>query len=99
MYANWQSGNPSCWLGPMWANANYMCFRALLTYGYIEEAKALAETLITVFGRDIEECGEMHEYYHPDTGEGIHGQGFQSWNLLVNNMIAVIEERAAIKEF
>ncbi len=99
MYANWPSGNPSCWLGPMWANANYMCFRALLNYGYTEKAKALAETLITVFGRDIEECGEMHEYYHPDTGEGIHGQGFQSWNLLVNNMIALIEERATVEEF
>ena len=99
MHANWQSNNPSCWLGPMWVNANYMCFRALLNYGYFEEAKALAETIVTVLGRDIEGCGEMHEYYHPDTGEGIHGQGFQSWNLLVNNMIAKIENRAVIEEF
>lgn len=99
MHANWPSGNPSCWLGPMWVNANYMCFRALLNYGYFEEAKALAETIVTVLGRDIEGCGEMHEYYHPDTGEGIHGQGFQSWNLLVNNMIAYLEERDAVKEF
>ena len=99
MYANWPSGNPSCWLGPMWGIANYMCFRALLNYGYYEEAKALAETMITVFGKDIEECGEMHEYYHPDTGEGIHGQGFQSWNLLVNNMIAFLEKRNTVKEF
>jgi putative isomerase len=99
MYANWPSGNPSCWLGPMWGIANYMCFRALLNYGYTEEAKALAETIIAVFGKDIEECGEMHEYYHPDTGEGIHGQGFQSWNLLINNMIAYLEGRDTVKEF
>ena len=99
MYANWPSGNPSCWLGPMWMVANYMCFRALVNYGYTEEAKALVETLITVFGKDIEECGEMHEYYHCDTGEGINGQGFQSWNLLINNMIAWLEDREAVEEF
>ena len=99
MYANWPSCNPSCWLGPMWGVANYMCFRALLNYGYAEEAKALAKTMIAVFGKDIEECGEMHEYYHPDTGEGLHGQGFQSWNLLINNMIAYLEKRDTVEEF
>lgn len=99
MHANWQSGNPSCWLGPMWGVANYMCFRALISYGYIDEARALAETLITVFGKDIESCGEMHEYYHCDSGEGIHGQGFQSWNLLINNMIAWLEGRDTVEEF
>lgn len=99
MHANWQSGNPSCWLGPIWGVANYMCFRALINYGYEDEARALAETMISMLGKDIEDCGEMHEYYHPDTGEGIHGQGFQSWNLLVNNMIAWLEEKNAIEEF
>ena len=86
MHANWQSNNPSCWLGPMWVNANYMCFRALLNYGYQEEAKALAETIVTVLGRDIEGCGEMHEYYDPETGEGVNNPGFQNWNLLSLNM-------------
>jgi putative isomerase len=76
-----------------------MCFRALINYGYEDEARALAETMISMLGKDIEDCGEMHEYYHPDTGEGIHGQGFQSWNLLVNNMIAWLEEKNAIEEF
>ncbi len=99
MYANWQSSNPSCWLGPVWGITNYMCFRALINYGYFEEAEALAKTLIKVFGRDIETCGELHEYYHPDTGEGIHNQGFQSWNLLINNMIAWLEDRATVTEF
>ena len=99
MFANWPSNNPSCWLGPMWFVANYMCFRALLNYGYEDEAVALAETLVEVIGKDLENCGEMHEYYHCDTGEGIHGQGFQSWNLLINNMIAYLEGRVAIEEF
>jgi putative isomerase len=99
MYANWPSGNPSCWLGPIWGVANYMCFRALINYGYLDEATALAENIIALFGKDIEECGEMHEYYHPDIGEGLNNQGFQSWNLLVNNMIAWLEQRDTVEEF
>ena len=99
MYAVWPSGNPSCWLGPIWANVNYMCFKALLDYGYVEEAKMLAECTIEMFGKDIEGCGEMHEYYYPDTGEGVHNQSFQSWNLLVNNMAAWIEGRPVVTEF
>ncbi len=99
MHANWVSGNPSCWLGPMWGVTNYLCFRTMIQYGYIDEAKALAEALVGVYGKDIEQCGEMHEYYHCDTGDGIHNQGFQSWNLLINNMIAWLEGKEAIKEF
>lgn len=98
-YAVWQSGNPSCWLGPIWGNTNYFCFRALLNYGYIEEARELARRTVTMFGKDIEGCGEMHEYYHPDTGEGVLNQSFQSWNLLVNNMLAWLEGRETVVEF
>ena len=58
-----------------------------------------SHTTVELLGKDIEECGEMHEYYHPDSGSGVHNQGFQSWNLLVNNMLADLEERPAITEF
>lgn len=98
-YANWQSSNPSCWLGPIWGIVNYTCFRGMLNYGYVNEAKALATTMIKLFGEDVLNCGEMHEYYHGDTGEGISGKGFQSWNLLVNNMIAWYEKRPTVEEF
>lgn len=99
MYKVWISGNPSCWIGPIWGNANYMCFKGLLNYGYTEEARMLAERTIEMFGKDIEDCGEMHEYYHPDTGEGVFNQSFQSWNLLVNNMAAWLEGREIVTEF
>lgn len=99
MYKIWQSGNPSCWIGPIWGNANYMCWKALLDYGYINEARDLAERTITMFGRGIEKYGDMHEYYDPDTGEGVHNISFQSWNLLVNNMIAWLENRDRVVEF
>ncbi len=99
MYSNLTTGNPSCWLGPVWGITMYMCFRALQNYGYDKEARELAILSVKLFGRDIDECGQMHEYYHPDTGVGLNNQGFQSWNLLVNNMIAYLEGRETSREF
>ena len=87
MYAIIKSGNPSCWLGPIWGISNYMVFEGLVKYGYNKEAKDLAEKTITMFGKDIDECGEMHEYYNPETGEGVNNPGFQNWNLLSLNML------------
>ncbi len=92
MYAVKASGNPSCWLGPIWGIANYMTFIGLLNYGYTELAKEMCEKTIEMFGKDIEENGEMHEYYDPETGKGVHNKGFQSWNLLVVNMIKWYKE-------
>ena len=86
MYAIIKSGNPSCWLGPIWGISNYMVFDGLRRYGYVEDAKDLAVKTLTLFGRDIEACGEMHEYYDPETGEGVNNPGFQNWNLLSLNM-------------
>ena len=99
MYLIVKSGNPSCWLGPVWGIVNYIAFQSLVKYGYEKEARELAEKLITLFGKDIEQCGEMHEYYHPDTGEGVNNQGFQSWNMLINNIIAWYESRPRVEEF
>ncbi len=82
MYKIQKSGNPSCWLGPIWIISNYMTFVGLLNYGYNDLAKELAEKTVSMLGKDIEEFGQMHEYYHPETGEGVHNIGFQSWNLL-----------------
>ncbi len=87
MYAIIKSGNPSCWLGPIWGVSNYMTFDGLRKYGFAEEAKELAEKTITLFGKDILETGELHEYYHPDTGEWVNNPGFQNWNLLSLDMI------------
>lgn len=86
MYAIIKSGNPSCWLGPIWGISNYMVFDGLVKYGYNAEATDLAEKTLTIFGRDIETCGEMHEYYDPETGVGVNNPGFQNWNLLSINM-------------
>ncbi|MBP3543411.1 MAG: trehalase / alfa-L-rhamnosidase / mannosyl oligosaccharide glucosidase, partial [Lachnospiraceae bacterium] len=86
-------GNPSNWLGPIWIVAEYLCFRALLDYGYVEEAKELCEKTLTLLGEDLEATGCLHEYYNPFTGEGIMNGGFLNWNILVLNMTEELRER------
>ena len=93
MYLIVKSGNPSCWLGPIWGISNYMTFEGLLNYGYIDEARELAIKTVNLFGRDVKENGEFHEYYDPETGEGVNNPGFQSWNLLVLNVVEWLRKK------
>jgi putative isomerase len=86
MYRIVKSGNPSCWLGPIWGISNYMVFEGLLNYGFINEAKELAEKSLKLFGQDVEKTGVFHEYYDPESGEPINNPGFQNWNLFVIKM-------------
>jgi putative isomerase len=99
MYMVRGSGNQSCWLGPVWGVANYMTWRGLLKYGFEDDARELAERTIRMFGRDVERCAAMHEYYQPSNAEPILNPGFQNWNHLVLNMIAWYEGRGAVTEF
>lgn len=99
MYVVKPCGNPSCWLGPIWGVTNYMVFKGLIKYGYTKEATELAKKTVVMYGRDIENCGKMHEYYSPENGEPINNIGFQSWNLLVCNMIAYLDGETIIEEF
>lgn len=87
MYSMEATHNPSNWNGPIWGVSNYMVFRGLADYGMIREARELAERTVRLYGRDLEENGSLHEYYNPDTGEGIINPGFQNWNYLVVDMI------------
>jgi putative isomerase len=99
MYSIRASGNPSCWLGPVWGVSNYLTFRGLVRCGFDDDARALAESTIRLFGRDIERFGAMHEYYQPEDGEPVLNRGFQNWNALVLNMIAWLEGRPCVSEF
>lgn len=98
MYAIIKSGNPSCWLGPIWGIANYMVFRSLLKYGYTDLARELAEKTVKMLEDDIRACGEMHEYYDPETGKPVNNQGFQSWNMLAVNMKAWLDGEEVVEE-
>lgn len=99
MYSVEKTGNPSCWLGPVWGISNYMYFKGLVRYGFLEEARDLVERTVSLFGKDLEENGVLHEYYDPDSGKGVNNPGFQNWNLLVNNMLAWYEKKHVITEF
>lgn len=92
MYNVVVSNNPSCWTGPIWIVANYFTYLALKKYGYDELAKDIAIKTINLLGEDVVENGEFHEYYHPETGKGVHGKGFQSWNFLVLKLIEEIQK-------
>ena len=99
MYNVRGSGNPSSWQGPIWGVSNYMTFRGLVNYGFVDDARELAEKTIRLFGRDFERFGALHEYYQPDNGEPILNPGFQNWNYLVLNMVAWYEGRETIVEY
>lgn len=93
------SNNPSNWRGPVWGLSNFMMFSALVTYGYYDDAREIADKTIRMYGRDLELSGSLHEYYNPDTCEPIVTHGFMNWNFTVLNMIAFLEDRKYVPAF
>lgn len=86
------TNNPSNWLGPIWIVANYVVFHGLLRYGYRKEAEDICRGTMELLDRDLEQSGQLHEYYDPDTGKPVMNGGFLSWNLLVLNMYAELQK-------
>ena len=86
MYIIKKSGNPSCWLGPVWGISNYLVFRGLVKYGFNSEARELAQKTQKLLEQDLAACGDLHEYYHPETGEPVMNGGFINWNILALTM-------------
>jgi putative isomerase len=99
MYNLRASGNPSNWRGPVWGDSNYLTFRGLALYRFLDDARDLAEKTVRLFGRGLQRFGALHEYYDPDNGEPILNRGFQNWNYLVLNMIAWLQGREPVEEF
>jgi len=93
MYQIQASGNPSCWLGPVWIITNYLTFSGLLSYGFLDDAERIARQTIALLARDLDAHGALHEYYHPDTGAPVMNKGFQDWNFLVLLMIDWLERK------
>lgn len=81
------TNNPSNWLGPIWLVVNYIVFKGMINYGYLEEAKNLRDRTLRLLNIDLEKTGCMHEYYNPFNGEPIMNGGFMNWNILVLNMV------------
>lgn len=98
MYNLRATHNPSNWQGPVWGISNYMVFRGLVRYGLNTEARLFAEKTISLFGEDIAKNNTLHEYYNPDTGEGIINPDFQNWDYLVLNIIAWYKGKSVVEE-
>lgn len=99
MYVIKKSGDPSCWLGPIWGVSNYMVFRGLVKYGFLDQARELGEKTVALFENDIKNTGELHEYYDPESGEPVMNPGFQNWNLLAINIKAWLDGQPVVEEF
>ena len=99
MYRLVGSGNPSSWQGGVWILSNYFVYKGLLRYGYVAEGEALARKTLDLLAADVAKNGAFHEYYDPDTGEGLWNKGFSSWNLLAFNMLAYFNGDEVIEEF
>lgn len=79
-YRIFADSNPSDWCGPVWVVATYLGFRAMMRYGFNQQAEALATGHLRLLASDYEQHGVLHEYYEPDTGEGLTHPGFVNWN-------------------
>ena len=99
MYRIVGTGNPSSWHGGVWINANYLVFKGLIKYGYQKEGEELARKTLDLLNKDYTENGAFHEYYDPESGEGVYNKGFSSWNLLAFTMLAYLEGEETVEEF
>ena len=91
--------NPSSWQGGVWILSNYFVFKGLMRYGYTAEATDLASKTLNLLQRDFDLNQAFHEYYHPETAEGVFHKGFTSWNTLAANMLAYLEGRETVDEW
>ncbi|MBR6502907.1 MAG: glycoside hydrolase family 37 [Clostridia bacterium] len=99
MYRIIGTSNPSSWHGGVWILSNYFVFKGLLRYGYKAEAEEMATKTLDLLAKDFDKNGAFHEYYDPETGEGVFHKGFSSWNLLAFNMLEYFDGKEVIEEF
>ena len=99
MYRLVGTSNPSSWHGGVWILSNYFVFKALDRYGYKALAQEMATKTLDLLALDYQKNGAFHEYYHPETGEGLFHKGFSSWNLLGFNMLHYLDGKEIIEEF
>lgn len=99
MYDLSATNNPSNWLGPIWIISNYIVFRGLMRYEFRKEAEELCRKTVELLGRDLEQTGELHEYYEPETGKPVMNSGFINWNMLVLNMVDELQGKPSMERF
>lgn len=77
------------WRGNVWLVYNWLIYKGLRRYGYVQEASHIAERSLALVEADR---FHFHEYFNPLTGEG-RGPDQQSWTTIVLDMLATEEDR------
>ena len=86
-YYQERRGGECTWMGATWIPTNYMVFRGLIRYSYLEEARALAAK---TFELVVSEA-DLREYYNGETGSGQGLNPFWGWSSLGYVMLAELE--------
>ncbi|MCB2211100.1 hypothetical protein KQI52_03190 [bacterium] len=74
------------WNGPVWVQWNYLIVRGLLRYGYVDEARELAERVSAGMSEVLAETHTMWEFYSPDEAWGGWHQTY-IWAGIVTRMM------------
>jgi putative isomerase len=80
------------WRGPIWVISDYLLMHGLMNYGFLKEAREVAEETVNLLVRDFHATGGMNENYNPETAEPAAGGHFLSWNLLAEHMLEEAEK-------
>ena len=72
------------WRGPIWMNLNWLLYHGLRRNGFYDDARKLRRMTLRMPKRS-----GFHEYFHPDTGEGLGTPEF-SWtaSLVIDLLLA-----------
>ncbi len=93
MYYTEPTQNPSNCCGPIWIHTNYFIFNGLLRYGYIKEAEELCAATLDLLAKNINNHGEIAEFYDPDNAEPkLLGGAFMGFNILVMSMLRELRD-------
>lgn len=67
------------WRGTTWIPTNYMIMHGLIDYGYMDEARELAQKTLDL----VYKCNEVtREFYNGESGEGLGLKRFWGWSVL-----------------
>lgn len=67
------------WRGPVWLDQAYFGIMGMHNYGYVDEAKEMAEKLVNAAEGLVGSSDPIRENYHPLTKEGLNAEHF-SWS-------------------
>lgn len=93
-YYQERRGGECTWMGATWIPTNYMVFRGLINYGYMDIAKELADKTYEMVVSET----YLREYYNGETGAGQGLAPFWGWSSLGYVMKSEIEENICHSE-